>query len=95
LLGAELCGVSGDAEKEIGGDGGSLRSASNDRDNFWGYSAFKDVDGSGTLTTGDTAWGNNVKTGSCGYFYWSSVFTSSKTLTKSFETAFDSLPHVY
>jgi hypothetical protein len=68
-----------------------------DHDNYWGYSTFKDMDYSGTLTTGDTVWGNVTLAGHYGYIYWASLLTSSKTLTISFggNTTFDSLPHVY
>jgi hypothetical protein len=66
-----------------------------DHDNYWGYSVFKDMDGSGTLNTGDTVWGNNTNPGYYGFSYWSSLITSSKNFTVSFENKFDSLPHQY
>jgi hypothetical protein len=66
-----------------------------DHDSYWGFSTFKDLDGNGVLSTGDTVWGNVTSAGRYGTFYWKSPFTSSKTISESFETAFDSLPHMY
>jgi hypothetical protein len=68
-----------------------------DHENYWGYSTFKDMDYSGTLTAGDTVWGNVTLAGHYGYIYWTSLLTSSKNIAISFDanTTFDSLPHVY
>jgi len=66
-----------------------------DHDSLWGYSTFKDIDGNGVLSSGDTVWGNVTSPGYYGYFYWKSTLDSSKTFSKTFETAFDSLPHMY
>jgi hypothetical protein len=77
--------------------GSALFNATIDHDNNWGYSVFEDMDDNGLLSTGDTIWGNNTNPGFYGYIYWSSLVTSSKTFTISFDanSTFDSLPHVY
>jgi hypothetical protein len=68
-----------------------------DHTNYWGYTVFKDMDANGLLSTGDTVWGDNTSPGYCGFLYWSSVFTSSKTFTTAFDSdsVFLTPPHVY
>jgi hypothetical protein len=49
-----------------------------DHTKYWGYTVFKDNDGSGTITTGDTVWGNGGA-GTYTYKYMTALCTSSVT----------------